>query len=106
LASAAAYIGGLLTKPIQDHMVFLRKRHDIKVCLYSELARLYCHYVNFGLHSELPIKVSSDNEAYKFAMKSPEVYYTLREHTFFDSLYRSILNFEGKRQTPVVAKTS
>jgi hypothetical protein len=103
--AALTYVGGVLTKPLQDHLAALRKRRDIRLCLYSEVARLVSQYERMAYHSPFPIKVRCENEAYKFAMQSPEVYYSLKEKHFFDGLYRTFLNFDGRRKKPVEAKT-
>lgn len=102
--AALAYVGGVLTKPLQDHLSALRKQRDIKRCLYSEVARLISRYERFAYFSPFPIKVRCENEAYKFAMQSPEVYYSLKEKHFFDGLYRTFLDFDRRRKEPVEAK--
>jgi hypothetical protein len=38
-------------------------------------------------------------------MQSPEIYYSLKEKHFFDGLYRTFLNYDGRRKKPVEAKT-
>ena len=103
--AAVAYIGGVFSKPLQDYITFLRRRGQIRLCLYSEVGRLYSQYEHLAYHSNLSIKVHSTNEAYTFAMQTPEIYYSLKDKLFFDSLYRTFLNFDGRRKTPMVAKT-
>jgi hypothetical protein len=100
-----AYVGGILTKPLNDYITFVKRRSDLRLHLYSELGRLYSSYERIGYDSTLPIPVRSSTDAYKTAMQAPEVYYSLREKHFFDGLYRVILDVEGRRRRPVLAKT-
>jgi len=100
-----AYVGGILTKPLSQYITFVRRRSDLRLHLYSELGRIYSAYERIGYHSGLPIPVRSSTDAYKAAMQAPEVYYSLKEKHFFDGLYRVILDVEGRRRKPVLAKT-
>ena len=73
----------------------VRRRREIRLYLYSELAILISRYARMACHSNFPIRVRCDNEAYKFAMQSPEIYYSLKEKHFFEALYRTFLNFDA-----------
>src|SRR5260370_28266833 len=89
-----AYIGGVLTKPLQDHIAFLRRKHEMRICLYSEVGRLISWHHDWmdanGVFRMMRIR--STNDAFKQAMQSPEVFYSLGEKHFFDGLYRIFLD--------------
>jgi len=102
-----AYIGGVFTKPLQDHIAFLRRKHELRVCLYSEVGRLISQHHDWmnadGVFKMMRIR--STNDAFKLAMQSPEVFYSLKEKYFFDGLYRVLLDYEGRRKTPASVRT-
>ena len=102
--AAIAYIGGVLTKPLQDHFAFMRRKHDLRVCLYSEIGTVCSRYVRFAYHSPLEVRVQCPNDAFKLAMTIPEVFYALEEKHFFEGVYRVMLNYERKPRRTKLAR--